>query len=124
MYLVPRIALGDLEDKFRRDALRGYGLNLSTNLLCLCNDVGTFSYDVEFYQLGCTYLIVFGLPGQKHADDAARSLLCANDIVNRHDEIQLEASVGVATGTCYCGIVGHPQRQEYTGDIFPFLVRF
>ncbi|KAF8777130.1 Adenylate cyclase type 10 like protein [Argiope bruennichi] len=25
-----------------------------------------------------------------------------------------QASVGVATGTCYCGIVGHPQRQEYT----------
>ncbi|CAL1282727.1 unnamed protein product [Larinioides sclopetarius] len=66
------------------------------------------------FDKGCTYLVVFGLPGQKHADDAARSLLCANDIVNRHAEIELEASVGVATGTCYCGIVGHPHRQEYT----------
>ncbi|GIX91557.1 adenylate cyclase type 10 [Caerostris darwini] len=66
------------------------------------------------FDKGCTYLVVFGLQGQKHSDDAARGLLCANDIVNRHESIQLKASVGVASGTCFCGLVGHPQRQEYT----------
>ncbi|GFR30839.1 adenylate cyclase type 10 [Trichonephila clavata] len=66
------------------------------------------------FDKGCTYLVVFGLPGQKHADDAARGLLCANDIIKKHREIDLNASIGIATGTCYCGIVGHILRQEYT----------
>ena len=27
-------------------------------------------------------------------------------------------SIGVTTGVAFCGVVGHPQRHEYTGEFF------
>ncbi|XP_042906138.1 adenylate cyclase type 10 isoform X1 [Parasteatoda tepidariorum] len=69
---------------------------------------------VVLFDKGCTYLIVFGLPGLKHSNDAARCLLCAKEIANKHERHNIAVSIGISTGTCFCGLVGHPQRQEYT----------
>ncbi|XP_054722639.1 adenylate cyclase type 10-like, partial [Uloborus diversus] len=66
------------------------------------------------FDKGCTFLIAFGLPMLKHSNDAARGILCSKDIVDKLKAIDITSSVGITTGTCFCGIVGHPQRQEYT----------
>lgn len=65
---------------------------------------------------GCTFLCIFGLPHAKHEDDTTRALRAAKDIFNNLSSLQLQHySIGVTTGVAFCGVVGHPQRHEYTG---------
>ncbi len=65
---------------------------------------------------GCTFLCIFGLPHAKHEDEATRALRAARHIYNQLGELDLECfSIGVTTGVAFCGVVGHPQRHEYTG---------
>ncbi|XP_035210192.1 adenylate cyclase type 10-like [Stegodyphus dumicola] len=69
---------------------------------------------LQLFDKGCTFLIAFGLPGMKHSNDAARGILCANNAVDELVNLNINVSVGIASGTCFCGLVGHPQRKEYT----------
>ncbi|KAK6483081.1 adenylate cyclase type 10-like [Huso huso] len=71
---------------------------------------------VFMFDKGCTFLCVFGLPGDKREDECAHALLCAYTI---HEYCSKElkvstASVGVTSGPVFCGVVGHPMRHEYT----------
>lgn len=65
---------------------------------------------------GCTFIIVFGLPGYKHENDSAHALFCGHNIYNDLASISnlRETSIGITTGLTYCGVVGHPHRHEYT----------
>ena len=66
---------------------------------------------------GCTFLCIFGLPHAKHEDDTTRALRAAKEIFNNLNTMHLQHySVGVTTGVAFCGVVGHPQRHEYTGE--------
>ncbi|CAH1402591.1 unnamed protein product [Nezara viridula] len=61
-------------------------------------------------------LILFGLKGYKGKDEALRTLQCGAtiiDLVSKFLNVK-SVSVGVTVGTTYCGVVGHPQRREYT----------
>ncbi|XP_014282612.1 adenylate cyclase type 10 isoform X3 [Halyomorpha halys] len=61
-------------------------------------------------------LILFGLKGYKGKDEASRTLQCGATIIDHISKfINVKSvSVGVTVGTTYCGVVGHPQRREYT----------
>lgn len=68
------------------------------------------------FDKGCTFMVIFGLPGYKHENDSAHALGCAHAIymeLNRIDGLK-QTSIGVTTGPTYCGIVGHNHRHEYT----------
>ena len=66
---------------------------------------------------GCTFLCIFGLPHTRHEDSASSSLRAAREIFDALHKLELEGhySIGVTTGMAFCGVVGHPQRHEYTG---------
>jgi len=68
------------------------------------------------FDKGCTFVLIFGLPGQKLEDDAYRALSCAHhiyDTLHAVAEISNE-SIGVTTGLAFCGVIGHKNRHEYT----------
>jgi len=71
---------------------------------------------ISLFDKGCTYLVLFGLPGLKHENDCAHALTCSDSI--RQELMRMEkmetVSIGVTTGATYCGVVGHFHRHEYT----------
>jgi len=75
---------------------------------------------------GVLLLIVFGLPPLIHlADDPIRAVLCAMRLCDTLADEGLEGHVGVATGHCWCGVVGGESRREYTvlGDVVNLSAR-
>ncbi|KAJ0174028.1 hypothetical protein K1T71_010174 [Dendrolimus kikuchii] len=74
----------------------------------LVNKVSMFDKDMMF-------LVVFGLRGLKHEDEARKALLCAYKLKEKlNDENIITVSIGITSGTTYCGVVGHILRREYT----------
>lgn len=75
---------------------------------------------------GVLLLVVFGLPPLIHyMDDPIRSVLCAMRFSETLREEGLTGRIGVATGYCWCGVVGSPLRREYTvlGDVVNLSAR-
>lgn len=68
------------------------------------------------FDKGSTFLVVFGLPGFKHANDSAHALLSSYEIHQELAKIKpiVHNSIGVTTGSTFCGVVGHSHRHEYT----------
>ncbi|KAJ8717345.1 hypothetical protein PYW08_005744 [Mythimna loreyi] len=74
----------------------------------LVNKVSMFDKDMMI-------LIVFGLRGLSHEDEAQHALLCAFTLKDKIvDQNIISVSIGVTSGTTYCGVVGHALRREYT----------
>ncbi|CAH1791954.1 unnamed protein product [Owenia fusiformis] len=71
---------------------------------------------VFMFDKGCTFLVIFGLPGYKHENDCAHALQCSYRMKKKLDMIKnvQQTSIGVTTGMTFCGVVGHPYRHEYT----------
>lgn len=71
---------------------------------------------VIMFDKGLTYLVVFGLPGYINENQSAHALKFAfrTKTALKNIKFVTEVSIGVSTGSCYCGILGHPRRQEYT----------
>ncbi|XP_064226781.1 adenylate cyclase type 10 [Aotus nancymaae] len=71
---------------------------------------------VFMFDKGCSFLCVFGFPGEKVPDEVTHALECAMDIFHFCSQVHKiqTVSVGVASGTVFCGIVGHTLRHEYT----------
>uniref|UniRef100_A0A8C7EI21 Adenylate cyclase 10 n=1 Tax=Nothoprocta perdicaria TaxID=30464 RepID=A0A8C7EI21_NOTPE len=74
------------------------------------------------FDKGCTLLCVFGLPGDKVPGESIHALESALRIskacVSRSTKLEA-VSVGVTSGTVFCGVVGHRMRHEYTGRTCP-----
>ena len=70
-----------------------------------------FSFDK-----GCTFVVIFGLPGDKHDDDPARAVIAGHRIMEiLHTVLEItNESIGITTGRAFCGVVGHVDRHEYT----------
>ncbi|KAL3874935.1 hypothetical protein ACJMK2_037887, partial [Sinanodonta woodiana] len=68
------------------------------------------------FDKGCTFLVIFGLPGYKHDQDCAHALICSDRMKKTLEKVPgvLRVSIGVTTGTTFCGVVGHPRRHEYS----------
>ncbi|XP_032147386.1 adenylate cyclase type 10 [Sapajus apella] len=71
---------------------------------------------VFMFDKGCSFLCVFGFPGEKIPEEVIHALECAMDIFHFCSQVQKiqTVSIGVASGTVFCGIVGHTLRHEYT----------
>uniref|UniRef100_A0A8C3SZP5 Adenylate cyclase 10 n=1 Tax=Chelydra serpentina TaxID=8475 RepID=A0A8C3SZP5_CHESE len=75
---------------------------------------------VFMFDKGCTFLCVFGLPGDKQADESTHALESAFKIFNFCSEKLMKiklVSIGVTSGPVFCGVVGHRVRHEYTGTV-------
>ncbi|KAL5008851.1 hypothetical protein ScPMuIL_014432 [Solemya velum] len=71
---------------------------------------------VFLFDKGCTFLVIFGLPGYKHEKDCAHALLCSDEInrvLHKIEGVEM-VSIGVTTGVTFCGVVGHMKRHEYS----------
>ncbi|XP_066844000.1 adenylate cyclase type 10 isoform X2 [Anser cygnoides] len=69
------------------------------------------------FDKGCTFLCVLGLSGAKLQHESIHALESALQIVSMCSASlrKLEAvSVGVTSGTVFCGLCGHPERAEHT----------
>lgn len=63
---------------------------------------------------GFLILAVFGLPPLYHRDDSCRAVGAAKSIMECSKQSSTKFSIGVTTGTAFCGIVGSAARGEYT----------
>ena len=61
---------------------------------------------------GSTLIAVYGLPPLAHEDDPMRGILGSLDIVARLKSLNRVASIGITTGTAFCGVVGGNMRRE------------
>ncbi|XP_062457243.1 adenylate cyclase type 10-like [Rhea pennata] len=72
---------------------------------------------ISMFDKGCTLLCVFGLPGGKLPCESVCALESAIKISTacsgRLGKIEA-VSMGVTSGTAFCGVVGHRVRHEYT----------
>lgn len=59
-------------------------------------------------------LVAFGMPPISHEDDPLRAVMAAFEILRLLKRYDLPGRIGIATGPCYCGLVGNARRQEYT----------
>ncbi|XP_063155965.1 adenylate cyclase type 10 [Candoia aspera] len=72
---------------------------------------------VFMFDKGCTFLCIFGLPGDKQADESTNALESAHKIHTFCSTALMKikiVSVGVTGGPVFCGVVGHHVRHEYT----------
>ena len=75
---------------------------------------------------GSTVIVVFGLPPISHENDATRGVLASLAVSSLLQDLGTDPAVGVASGSAFCGVVGHPGgRREYTvlGDIVNLSAR-
>ncbi|XP_062408009.1 adenylate cyclase type 10-like [Sardina pilchardus] len=72
---------------------------------------------VFMFDKGCTFLCLFGLPGDKREDESTHALQAAygaHEFCLKEIRSLRLVSVGVTTGPVFCGVVGHTLRHEYT----------
>ncbi|KAM6111150.1 adenylate cyclase type 10 [Pterocles gutturalis] len=72
---------------------------------------------IILFDKGSTFLCVFGLPGGKMLYETLHALQSAIQILNSCTTVlkgQVVPSVAVTKGVTFCGISGHPERQDYT----------
>ncbi|XP_055964576.1 adenylate cyclase type 10 [Sorex fumeus] len=71
---------------------------------------------VFMFDKGCSFLCVFGFPGEKGPDEVTHALESAVDIFDFCSQVHKihTVSIGVASGIVFCGIIGHAVRHEYT----------
>ena len=74
---------------------------------------------------GASLIGVMGLPPLSHVDDPERAVRAAIDMREGLEAMGLGSSIGVCTGTAFCGVVGNDQRREYTvmGDVVNLSAR-
>ena len=74
---------------------------------------------------GVSLLAAFGLPPYAHRDDAGRGVDAALALAAMLEDLGVEASMGVATGSAFCGSVGNTLRREYSmiGDVVNVAAR-
>ncbi len=63
---------------------------------------------------GTGLIIVFGLPGNTHADDQMRALLLAKRLGANFAALGIAPRIGISTGTAFCGPLGSDYRQHYS----------
>ena len=74
---------------------------------------------------GASLIAVLGLPPLSHEDDPERALRAAQAMHEGLTALGFRSSVGVTTGTAFCGAVGSDGRREYTvmGDVVNLAAR-
>ena len=64
---------------------------------------------------GCVLIGMWGVPSFSHANNALLALKCATVIYERCATVDHRCSIGITTGSVYCGTVGSVLRHDYVG---------
>ncbi len=74
---------------------------------------------------GILVLCVFGLPPMAHSDDPKRAVGAAQMLIEVLGREDFKCSIGVTSGKAFCGVIGSPDRREYTvmGNIVNLAAR-
>jgi hypothetical protein len=64
---------------------------------------------------GCVLIGMWGVPSFSHPNNATRALYCAIEIMKALDSLNHKGSIGITTGSIYCGNVGSVLRRDYVG---------
>jgi class 3 adenylate cyclase len=83
---------------------------LQTALYHFAGSINKFNVDDK----GITLVAAMGLPPLSHSDDSVRAIRAALEMQTALRELGRPSAIGVATGTVFCGPVGHASRREYT----------
>jgi class 3 adenylate cyclase len=62
---------------------------------------------------GCVLIGLWGVPHATYANNCSRALRCAAMMSIRAKGLEHSISVGIATGTTYCGLIGSECRRDY-----------
>jgi class 3 adenylate cyclase len=62
---------------------------------------------------GCVLIVLWGVPSATFANNNSRSLYCASLIQNSSHRFRHVCSVGITTGSAFCGTIGSALRQDY-----------
>jgi len=75
---------------------------------------------------GAIVVVIFGLPPFSHENDPKRAVSCSlRAVEDLQTQLHLMPSVGITTGTAFCGVLGGQMRKEYSvlGDIVNLSAR-
>lgn len=64
---------------------------------------------------GCVFIAMWGVPSFTYSNNCSRALYCAAKIIAGSKELNHDCSIGIATGTVFCGSVGALERRDYAG---------
>jgi class 3 adenylate cyclase len=64
---------------------------------------------------GCVFLAMWGVPSFTYSNNCNRALYCAAKIIEGSGPLGHKVSIGIATGTVFCGSVGALERRDYAG---------
>ena len=73
-----------------------------------------FIQQLRVDESGANLVIVFGIPPVAHPDDPVRAVRCAIDARDALRDIGQQSSIGVATGTAFCGLIGNDTFRAWT----------
>lgn len=75
---------------------------------------------------GCVAIVMWGVPHYSYANNTMRGLFCGTAINTRAKMAEIDTSVGLTYGYCYCGNIGGTIRREYVviGDQVNMAARF
>lgn len=80
---------------------------------CLA-DSGGYLRQFLFDDKGCVLLALWGVPTATYANNCSRALRCAVVMSHLAKQSGYIVSIGISTGSVYCGIIGLPNiRQDY-----------
>ena len=63
--------------------------------------------------LGCVLIALWGVPSASYPCNANRAVTCAVKMREAARNVDCDVSIGITTGSVYCGTVGSPLRREY-----------
>lgn len=64
---------------------------------------------------GCVLIAMWGVPSYTYANNCSRALYCASAIKSRISVLEHKCSMGITTGTVFCGTIGAAERSDYAG---------
>ena len=73
-----------------------------------------FIQQLRVDESGANLLVLFGIPPVVHPDDPVRAVRCAIEMRDALREIGQQSSIGVATGTAFCGLIGNDTFRAWT----------
>jgi adenylate cyclase 10 len=88
-----------------------------TTLTRIVTDFEGTDNKITLFDKDMMFVAIFGLRGMKHEREARVALRCAAAIHQTFQSWQNEirtVSLGISTGNCFCGFVGHTLRREFS----------
>ena len=73
-----------------------------------------FIQQLRVDESGANLVAVFGIPPVAHPDDPVRAVRCAIEARDALRDIGQQSSIGVATGTVFCGLIGNDTFRAWT----------